>query len=129
MQDNCQSNCLHDICNRRGVEVLELEKEMEMACAEVRTSARLSDVCISILSMNRPSCEASIVGWLKNVISISPRRGASILATKPSKYLLVSRYLRRVRAGRTTRSPDGGGKPRSFRWGGKERKRSESVRS
>src|SRR6266702_3816067 len=80
-----------------------------MACSEIRTSARLCDLRISIRSTNRPSCEASMVGRrnFKNVISISPRRGPSILATKLSKYLLAPRYLRKVRAGRTTRCPDG----------------------
>jgi hypothetical protein len=64
-----------------------------------------------------------------SVISISLRRGASILATKPSKYLLAVRYLKQVRAGRITRSSDGGGKPRYFRREGKERKWSESIPS
>lgn len=35
MQDNCQSNCRHDICSRRGEVTFALEKEMEMACAVV----------------------------------------------------------------------------------------------
>src|SRR6266702_179788 len=114
MENNCQSNCSHDIFNPSrvrapgGVKVT----EMEMAPPEDRISARRGDICISMRSMNRPSCETSKVGWLKNVISISPRRGASILATRLSKYLLIPRYLKQVRAGRTMRSPGGGGKAR-----------------
>ncbi|KAH8984733.1 hypothetical protein EDB92DRAFT_1885486 [Lactarius akahatsu] len=112
IEDNCQSNCLHDICNRSGVKVLELKKKMDIASADIWTSARPSGVCIPVRSMNRPSYKASIVGWLNNVILISPRPGASILATRLSRYLLDPRYLRNVRAGRTMRSPDGGGKLR-----------------
>ena len=72
--------------------------------------------------MNRPSCQVSKMGWLKNVISISSRRGASILATRMSRYLLIPRYLKQVRAGRTARSPGSGGKLRWFRREGDERK-------
>jgi hypothetical protein len=54
MQDNCQSNCSHDIWTRRGEEVFELEKDMEMACAVVSTSAWQFGVCVSIRSINRP---------------------------------------------------------------------------
>ena len=100
-----------------------------MACVEVLTSAVLSDICISIRSTNLPSCEASIVGWKKKVILISLRRGASILATKLSKYLLEPRYLRRARAGRRIYSPGGGGKLRKLRRRGKESRWSESDRS
>src|ERR1700761_6115366 len=117
MQHSCQSSCAHDICSRRRVEAPELVNEMEMECVDVLMSALPSDVCISVRSMNRPSCAASIVGWLKNVISISWSRGAFILATKLSRYLLDPRYLRRIRAGRTMRSPAIGGKARSRRRG------------
>src|SRR6266702_4989274 len=112
MEDNCQSNCSHDICNPSRVRATGCVKVMEMAPPEDRMSARRGDLCISMQLMNRPNCSASKVGWLKNVISISPRRGASILATRLSKYLLIPRYLRQVRAGRTTRSSGGGGKLR-----------------
>jgi hypothetical protein len=119
MCDNCLTNSLQDICSSRREGTSGRVKEMEMACSEDRIAARRCDFCISMRSMNSASCEVSIVGWLKNLISISPRRGASILATKLSKYLLVPRYLRHVRAGRTTRSPDCGGKPTKFRRGGR----------
>src|SRR6266404_5373751 len=102
-------------------------KEMEMARAKVTTSAQILEFCISIRSMNRPSCEASKVGWLKNVIQTSWRLGASILAMRQSRYLLVPRYLRQVRSGRMSRSPDCKGKLQKFRRGGRERKWREIV--
>ena len=88
--------------------------------------ARQCDFRIPIRSINRPSCEVSKVGWLKNVISMSSRRGASILATRQSKYLVVPRYLRELRAGRTMRASDVGGKTRWLRREGRERKCSVS---
>ena len=106
-----------------------MEQQMEVPLAEVLTSARSSDVSVSIRPMNRPSWEASMVGWPKNVMPISPRLGASILATKLSKYVLVPRYLRHVSAGRAMRWLGCGGKPTNVRREGRVRKWSDSVSS
>jgi hypothetical protein len=70
-----------------------------------------------------------MVGWPKNVMPISPRRGASILATKPSKYVLVPRYLRHFSAGRVMRLLGCGGKATNVRRDGRVRKWSDSVSS
>ncbi|KAH9031569.1 hypothetical protein EDB84DRAFT_1492405 [Lactarius hengduanensis] len=129
MEDICHSNCSHEIRNSTRVEVPGWVRQMEITCPKIRMFARVFDLWISIRSMNRPSCKVSMVGWLKNVISMSPRPGASILATRLSRYLLVPRYLKLVRAGRTTRSHDGGGKLMWLRRGGRERKWSVSCLS
>ena len=125
IKDNCQSNCLQGICNRRDLAVLWARSVTEMVYTDILTTARLNGVCISMRSMNQPSWDASMVGWLKNVISISLSQGASILAMKVSKYLLFLWYLKHMRAGRRTHSSDSEGKERYFWQGGKERKWSE----
>src|ERR1700733_9461432 len=102
MYDNCRAINLQDICSSRRIGASGWVMEMEMALSEDRMTARQCDFCICIRLMNRTSSEASFVGWLKNLMSISLRRGASILATKRYKYLLVPLYLRHVRAGSTT---------------------------
>ena len=67
------------------------------------------------------------MSWLKSLTSISRRRDVRVLVTRLFKYSLVPRNLRRVRAGRTTRSAGGGEMPM---WLGRdvgERKWSERL--
>ncbi|KAH9064029.1 hypothetical protein EDB87DRAFT_1575315 [Lactarius vividus] len=59
-------------------------RQMEVTCLKIRIFARLFDLWISIRSMNRPSCEVSMEGWLKNTISICQAWNMSIaLGTRP----------------------------------------------
>ena len=109
MEYTCPGKVLQSTCTFRNLGAPGWVSEIEMQCLEDSISARRFDFCIPILSMNSPSLDTSKMRLLKNVISISLRPGASILATRPSKYELIPRKLRRERTGRMTRSPDGRG--------------------
>src|SRR6266702_1316370 len=110
MEYTCSLNDSQDTCTLRHVGAPGWVKEMETARSEDRISARRCNFCISIRSMNWLNLDTSKMRLLKNVISISLRPAASILATRDYKYALITRRLRRVRAGRIMRSPGGKGK-------------------
>src|SRR6266702_714598 len=108
MENSCPLNDSQNNCSLRHAGAPGCIKEIEMARSEDRICARRYDLCISTRLMNSLSFERSMIILLKNVTSISPRRGASILATMPSKYWAIPRKLRWVRTGRTTRLLDRG---------------------
>src|SRR6266702_2515658 len=73
MEDNCQSNCSQVICSVRRAWASGRVKVIETARPKNTMSARRCDFCVSIWSMNRPSCERWKMSWLKNLTSISTR--------------------------------------------------------
>jgi hypothetical protein len=102
MKNSCSLNGLQNTWNLRHVGSPGRVKEMEMARSEDRISARrglVHSYPISELlklkdrSYDSFECDFDI-----------PRRGASILATRRPSTSVNPRKLRRVRAGRTTRS-------------------------
>ncbi|KAH9000194.1 hypothetical protein EDB92DRAFT_1829826 [Lactarius akahatsu] len=126
MEGDFRFNGSWDILNSERMGAPGCVKEIEIVCPENRTSARLWDFCIFIRLIKFLRFGTSEMSSSKNVISMSPRRGAYILTTRPSKYSDIPRKSRRTIAGRTTRPLDDEVAPTKLAMG---RMWSESARS
>ena len=103
MEDNCTHNELHNNFNTKHVGAPVCMKDMEISPSEDEICARWCDLCSSTRSISWLRFERSKMVSSEDAISMSPRRGASIISTMSSRYFVVPRKLRRLRTRRITR--------------------------